>query len=335
MITKQQYVEYLISTPINYTCTNLAEHLAGVSHDVVSDYLQRDKQTSRQLWELVAGLIDDGPEACLIIDDSVQNKQYSRSIEMVKLQYSGAVGGLVRGIGVVNLVHTHGKDGEHYPIDFRVYAKGADGKTKNDHFREMLLRAVVEKQIQAKKLLFDSWYASWKNLKLAQRLGLVFYTTLKNNRLVSLSKESGYVHLDEIEWTAERLKNGIIVKLKKVPFKVKLFKVVATNGDIDWIITNDLAETVTTQVAQEADDLRWQVEEFHRELKQLTGSEKCQCRKARSQRNHLACCYHAWVSLKVHAQALDKTIYRVRTDLFSDYLRAELRNPTIKAFQPV
>ena len=198
----------------------------------------------------------------------------------------------------------------------------------------MLLRAVVEKGIKAKKLLFDSWYSSWKNLKLVNRLSLTFYTTLKNNRLVSLSKEGGYIHLDEIEWTEERLKNGIFVKLKKVPFKVKLFKVVAKNGDIDWLITNDLDETVTTQVAQEVDDLRWQVEEFHRELKQLTGSEKCQCRKARSQRNHLACCYHAWLSLKVQANALDKTIYRIRTDLFSDYLRAELKNPTIQAFQP-
>ncbi len=334
MITKQQYVEYLISTPFNYTCTNLAEHFDGVSHDVVSDYLARDKQTARHLWELVESLLDDSPDAWLIIDDSVQNKQYSRSIEMVKLQYSGAVGGLVRGIGVVNLVHTNGEAGDHYPIDFRVYAKEADGKTKNDHFQEMLLRAVVEKKIKAKHVLFDSWYASWKNLKHTHRLGLIFYTALKSNRLVSLSKESGYIHLDQIEWNEEQLVNGIIVKLKKVPFKVKLFKVVATNGDIDWIITNDLDDTVTTQVAQEADDLRWQVEEFHRELKQLTGSEKCQCRKARSQRNHLACCYHAWVSLKVQANALNKTVYRVRTDLFSDYLRNELRNPTIKAFQP-
>jgi hypothetical protein len=334
MITKQQYVEYLISTPINYTCTNLADHLGDVSHDVVSDYLARDKQTARHLWELVEGVIDDRPEAWLIVDDSVHNKQYSRSIEMVKLQYSGAVGGLVRGIGVVNLVHTNGEDGEHYPVDFRVYAKEADGKTKNDHFREMMLRAVVEKKIKAKRILFDSWYASWKNLKHVHRLGLFFFTTLKSNRLVSLSKENGYIHLDELDWTEDRLKNGVIVKLKKVPFKVKLFKVVAKNGDIDWIITNDLDETMTVKVAQEADDLRWQVEEFHRELKQLTGSEKCQCRKARSQRNHLACCYHAWLSLKVQANALNKTIYRVRTDLFSDYLRNELRNPTIKAFQP-
>ena len=90
MITKQKYVEYLVSTPINYTCTNLAEHLDGMSHDVVSNYLKRERLTARHLWELVAEQIDDSPEAYLILDDSVQDKRYSRSIEMVKLQYSGA-----------------------------------------------------------------------------------------------------------------------------------------------------------------------------------------------------------------------------------------------------
>lgn len=334
MITKQKYVEYLLSTPINYTCTNLADHLEGVSHDVVGNSLKRERLTARHLWELAQGLIDDHPNAYLIIDDSVQDKRYSRSIELVKRQYSGAEGGLVRGIGVVNLVHTTGKEGAHYPIDFRIYAKEADGKTKNDHFQEMLLRALDEKQIQAKTILFDNWYASWKNLKLVHRLGLIFYTTLKSNRVVSLSKEDGYVYPKDVDWTTDRLKSGVTVKLNKIPFKVKLFKGVATNGDIDWIITNDLDETVITQVAQEANDVRWQVEEFHRELKQLTGSAQCQCRKARSQRNHLACCYHAWLSLKVQAIRLNKTIYRVRTDLFSDYLRAELRNPSIPAFQP-
>ena len=106
MITKQQYVEYLLSTPINHTCTNLAEHLEGINHDVVSDYLEREKLSARHLWELVETLIDDSPEAWLIVDDSVHSKQYSQSIKMVKLQYSGAVGGLVRGIGVVSIWFT-------------------------------------------------------------------------------------------------------------------------------------------------------------------------------------------------------------------------------------
>jgi hypothetical protein len=124
-----------------------------------------------------------------------------------------------------------------------------------------------------------------------------------------------------------------MVKLQKVPFKVKLFKLVAPNGDIDWVITNDLDSTTTAQVAQDANDVRWEVEQFHRELKQLTGSEKYQCRQQRSQRNHLACCYHAWLSMKVKAHALHKTIYHVKSDLFTDYLRAELRSPRISAFQ--
>jgi hypothetical protein len=330
MITKQRYIEYLISTPINYTCYNLSEHLEAVSHDVVSNFLKRNRITARQVWELVKNLIRNTEDSFLIIDDSVQDKRYSKSIELVKKQYSGATGGLVRGIGVVNLVHSDGK--EHYPIDYRIYDNSVDGKTKNDHFKDMLVNAVADKGIRAKTVLFDSWYAAWENLKLVNTLKMTFYTTLKSNRLVSPSKDEGYIHLDDIDWTPERLKAGVSVKLKKVPFEVKLFKLVATNGDIDWLITNEPDDNLTVQAAQKANDVRWQIEQFHREIKQLTGSEKCQCRKARSQRNHLACCYHAWISLKVKAKTLKISLYQIRKNLFSDYLKVELENPRIKAY---
>jgi hypothetical protein len=335
MITKAQYVEYLISTVGNFTGTNLAEHLDEVSHDTITDYLQSKRHSSRTLWELVDELIADSAKAFLIVDDSVQDKRYSRFIELVKLQYSGAEHGLVRGIGIVNLVHSAGAKGDFYPIDYRIYAPEQDGKTKNDHFVEMVMNAILEKGIQAKRILFDSWYASVGNLKLVNRLGLIFFTTLKSNRMVSLNKEAGYIHLQEIEWTPEQLQNGLMIKLKEVPFKVRLFKIVATNGDIDWVITNSPDETLTTQAAQDVSDVRWQVEELHRGLKQLTGTEKCQCRKGRSQRNHIACCYHAWLSLKVKAKQLGKTLYQIKHDLLSDYLRAELRNPRIQAFLPI
>lgn len=330
MITKRQYIEYLISTPVNYTCSNLAEHLDGVSHDAITDYLQRERLTARGLWELVQPLLQDSEAAYLIVDDSVQNKQYSRKIELVKKQYSGAVHGLVRGIGVVNLVHSDGED--FYPIDYRVYAPEADGKTKNDHFREMVLNAKSDKQLKARTLLFDSWYASVDNLKLVQRLDMFFVTTLKDNRMVSLSKEGGYIHLQDIEWSEHRLTYGVPVKLKEIPFKVQLFKVVAPNGDIEWVITNHPEGSFTTPDIQDENAGRWQIEQLHRELKQLTGSEKCECRKARSQRNHLACCYLAWLALKLKARHLGKTLYAVQHDLLSDYLRAELRHPRIPAY---
>jgi len=328
MMNKRHYIEYLISTPANYTCSNLARHLENVSHDAVSDYLQREKLTARGLWELVKPILADSPQAYFILDDSVQDKRYSKKIELVKLQYSGAAQGLVRGIGIVNLVHSDGTN--YYPIDYRIYAPDTDGKTKNEHFREMLIAAIADKQLQARTILFDSWYASVDNLKLIERLERYFVTTLKANRKVSLSAESGYVHLEELEWNQTQLQTGQLVKLKELPFKVRLFKVVATNGDVEWVITNHPALT-KAHLVQEANEVRWQVEQMHRELKQLTGTEKCECRGARSQRNHLALCYQAWLAIKLKAKALHKTAYQVVKDLWSDYLRAELRNPHISA----
>ena len=81
MITKQKYVEYLVRTPINHTCTNLAEHLDDMSHDVVSDFLKRERLTASHRWELLEERIDDSADAYLIIDDSLQDKRYARSIE--------------------------------------------------------------------------------------------------------------------------------------------------------------------------------------------------------------------------------------------------------------
>lgn len=360
-MTKQQYIQYLVATPNNYTCTHLANHLEGeaaTSHDAISDFLRREKITPRRLWEVVQPLLCDSADSYLVVDDSVQNKQYSRKIELVKLQYSGAEGGLVRGIGVVNLLHSSGgQEGDFFPIDFRVYDPEADGKSKNDHFLEMLLRAKSDKQLQANTVLFDTWYASVDNLKVIHRLGMVFVTTLKSNRLVSTSKEQyeasreqnkgkpgktkGYVHLDTLDWDQDSLRHGKLIKLKELPFLVRLFKLVATNGDIEWVITNrdlDADDNGEAQARLTADDVqdenavRWQIEQLHRELKQLVGTEKCQCRAARAQRNHLACCYLAWLTLKVHARKVGTTLYAAHANLLRDFLRAQLRQPTLPAY---
>ncbi len=331
MITKNQYIEYLLSTAINYTCSNLSEHLENVSHDSATDFLQNSKFTPGDLWELVKNRIDDRAEAFLLVDDSVQNKQYSQAIETVKLQYSGNEHGLVKGIGLVNLVHTNGCLGDFYPVNYRIYNPDSDGKSKNEHFREMFTQAVEKQKIKARNIAFDSWYASVDNLKMIHRSGWTFYTNLKSNRRVSITKEVGYQHLEELEWSQEELISGKLMRLKEVPFWLKLFKLVATNGDVEWVVTNKLTDDFTRLRAIEAVQVRWQVEEFHREFKQLTGSEKCQCRKESSQRNHLACCYAAWVAIKVKATEMRKTVYQLRNGLFTEYLKSQLQNPTIPA----
>ena len=330
MITKEQYIEFLISTPVNYTCTHLSDHMSGVSHDSIADFLQSQRLTAQSIWSYAEPLIDDTEESFLIIDDSVQEKPHSKAIAFVYPHYSGNKHAIVRGIDIVNMVHSSG-DGDYYPVDYRIYAPEYIKATKNDHFLAMLKNAFDVRKLRAKYILFDSWYASVDNLKYIHRQDRIFYTTLKSNRLVSITKEEGYIHLQDIEWTKERLTTGLSVKLKEVPFRVQLFKVVAKNGDIDWVITNDPNPNLTTTIVRGQNDVRWDVECFHRELKQLTGIEKCQCRSSWAQRNHIACCYQAWLALKVHASKFKKTLYRVQNELLSDYLMSELRNPHVRA----
>src|SRR5437870_858012 len=90
----------------------------------------------------------------LIVDDSVQNKQYSQQIGLVQRQYSGAEHGLVRGSDSVHLVAYDGQ--EYDPIDYRIDAPQVDGNTKNDLFGEMLMAAKHRKGIQARTVLVDS-----------------------------------------------------------------------------------------------------------------------------------------------------------------------------------
>ena len=85
------------------------------------------------------------------------------------------------------------------------------------------------------------------------------------------------------------------VWLKEGPFEVKLFQLVATKDDIEWLITHHLTTHSTREVVIDSGQVSWQVEKFHRSIKQLTGAEKCQCRMTRAQYNHLQYRYLALV----------------------------------------
>jgi len=75
----------------------------------------------------VTSLLRDFPEAFLLVDDSVQDKRYSRSIDVTKRQYPGNAHGMVTSIGLVNRVHSSGEAGDSPPLDYRVCAPDQDG----------------------------------------------------------------------------------------------------------------------------------------------------------------------------------------------------------------
>lgn len=72
--TKLDYCQYLLSSPINYTVTNLADHLDGISHDRINRYLRGEKLTPCLLWDNVNPLLQASENAYVLFDDTVLDK---------------------------------------------------------------------------------------------------------------------------------------------------------------------------------------------------------------------------------------------------------------------
>ncbi|WP_107806998.1 IS701 family transposase [Nodularia spumigena] len=329
--TKLNYCQYLLSSQINYTITNLAEHLEHISHDAINYYLKREKLTPRLLWENVKDVIELDANSYIIFDDSILDKRYSKEIEMVRKQYSGNEHGIIKGIGVVSCVYVNPKVQRFWVIDYRIFNPDVDGKTKIDHVKDMLQNLVYQKLLPFDTVLMDTWYAVHSLMLYIDSLEKVYYCPLKNNRLVddTLGKEK-YKRIDLLQWSEEELECGKIIKIKGFPAqkKVKLFRVAVSTNRTDYVATNDLSQS-STNVVQKVCKIRWKIEEFHREIKQLTGIESCQCRKARLQRNHIACAMLVWIRLKNLAYQTGQTVYQIKHNLLSNYLIQQLKRPSI------
>ena len=330
-VTRIDYCQYLLSSQINYTLTYFAEHSEKFSHDAVNRYLAGDQIRPRLVWENVKDQVVQTPEGYVIFDDTVADKNHSFKIELVRRQYSGNAHGLIKGIGVVTCVYVNPNLDQFWIIDYRIYDPDGDGKTKLDHVHDMLTNCVYQKQLQFRTVLMDTWYATKDAMLYIEQLGKVYCCPLKDNRQVDDSVGAApYRRVDSLDWTRAERKHGKVIKIKGFPkdHKVKLFRVVLSTQRTDYVVTNDLAQN-DTQATQQACGVRWKIEQFHRETKQLTGLEGCQCRKARIVRNHIGCAILVWVRLKQVAQETEQTVYKLKRGLLSDYMRQQLKSPTI------
>ena len=330
-LSRLGYCQYLLTSPTNYTLTNFADHVENMSHDAITRYLRVERLTPRLVWDNVHTQIVTHADGCVLFDDSVLDKNHSHKIELVRRQYSGNAHGLIKGIGVVNCVYVNPQTGEYWIIDYRIYDPDGDGKTKLDHVRDMLGNLVHHKGLPFRRVLMDTWYATRDLMLFIESLKKTYYCPLRNNRLVDDSGgESPYRRIDLLQWDEDALAHGKTVKIKGFPkhHKLKLFRVEVSTHRTDWVVTNDQTQD-SVQATQDACRLRWKIEQFHREAKQLTGIERCQCRKARSQRNHIASAILVWIRLADIARQTSRTIYRVKHDMLDDFLRRELRNPSV------
>jgi len=331
-VTRLDYCQFLLVSQTNYTLTYFAEHSPGFSHDAVKRYLEAEKLTARMVWESVRGQVVSSEEGYLAFDDTVLDHNSSFKIEVVRRQYSGNAHAVIKGIGVVTCVYINPALDQFWIIDYRIYDPDGDGKTKLDHVREMLNHAIADKQLPFRGVLMDSWYAERKLILHIERLNKVYYCPLKDNRQVDDSAgPSGYQRVDSLQWSEREGQQGKRVHLKDFPtdHQVKLFRLVLSTKRTDYIATNDMAQD-STQDTRNVCALRWKIEQFHREIKQTTGIEGCQCRLARMQRNHIACAMLVWVRLKQVAQATASTLYQLKHRLLDDYMRSQLRSPAIQ-----
>ncbi len=328
---KLDYCQYLLSSPINYTLTNLAEHLEGVSHDRINRYLRGEKLTPRQLWQTVKDDVVTSELGYIIFDDSVLDKRFARVIECTQVQYSGNAHGLVRGIGLVSCLYVNPELGQYWLIDYRIYDKATDGYSKLEHVQSMLLGVVNHKRLPVRTVLMDSWYASQKLMALIDQLGKIYYCPLKRNRLVDDSAgQLPYRQVDHLSWHESELANGKLIKIRNFPAdkKVKLFRVTVSSHRTDFVVTNDKTQD-STQATTTICGVRWKIEVVHRELKQLTGIESCQCRKGRIQRNHIHCALLVWDFLRRQARDRSASLYQVADQPLSDFLRQQLARPSL------
>lgn len=312
------YTQWLLAAQDSYTCTEL-EKVAPTSmaHDSPTRLLAKQKLTPKVLWKNVQPHIDPAG-GLLIVDDSVVDKPRMQKLPLVRWQYSGAHHDVVKGIGLTSLLWTQAGSDDHIPVDYRLYDPGTDGKTKNQHFQEMA-RTASFRGFKPEYVLFDSWYTSLENLKTVRALGWHWLGGLRKNRVVSTGPQQ-QTNLDKLNISS----SGTKVHLRGYGF-IKVFKSADNDGRVDYYGTSNL--NLTASDVERIYGKRWQIEEYHRGLKQQCGIAKCQARTSRSQRNHIWASIHAFVILELHRKVTGTTWQEAKRSIVRQAVQRYLLKP--------
>jgi hypothetical protein len=203
----------------------LAEVAGGeFAHDAANRFLNREDFSGKDLFEEARGLMEvEG--GTLSVDDTVLDKPYSQEgkTELVGYFWSGKHGCAVKGVCLVTLLYTDLK-GLRLPVNFRIVDK-AEGKTKNELFREMV-GEVLAWGLRPALVSADSWYSGLENLKFLRHQGLGFLIGLEKNRIVS-EREHEYVPVEDLELPDR----GKVVHLRKFGF-VSVFRTLDKNHEV-------------------------------------------------------------------------------------------------------
>jgi hypothetical protein len=330
------YTDYLISSFGLTTGTGLSLLLDGaISHDRLQRFLGSPVKSGKDLWLVVKPYVRQvqQEEGVIIIDDSIAEKPYTDENEIVCWHYDHTSGQTIKGINFLTALYHVGE--VSLPVNYHLVAKTevyTDEKTgqqkrrstvsKNDIYRQ-LLQQVVQNQIPFRYVLNDVWFASAENMMFVKHeLKRDFVMPLKTNRKVALSledkKQGRYVRLDSLVIEAGTV---MTIYLEGVDFPLSLVKQVFTNEDgslgILYLVTSDLNLTfdqITTLYGK-----RWNVEPYHKSLKQNASLAKSPTKTVTTQSNHVFAALCAYIKLEILKVSTHTNHFALKSKL---YLRA-------------
>lgn len=318
------YINFLIAaqqvfSSVEASRTHPAEEQAP-AHDAYTRLLKRVPPDSDKLWQEVEPLVKR-KTGVVVVDDTTLDKPYATQMALVTGHWSGKHGRVVQGINLLSLVWTDGSC--RLPCDFRLYNKAQDGLSKNDLFQHLIQQANA-REFEPELVAFDSWYSGLDNLKLLRTLEWHWLTQLKSNREVSLDR-SGNRAIREVFIPVQ----GCLVHLKGYGW-IKVFRTVDTHGNAEFWATSRLDMTLE-QAAFYALDA-WQVEVYHRGLKQFTGIQAAQYRLEVSQRNHIGLAIRAFLRLEAHRLRTGLSWFEAKTGIIRSAMRQYLAQPSITLY---
>ncbi len=193
----------------------------------------------------------------------------------------------------------------------------AEGKTENDYFQDMLTE-VLAWGLEPGFVTGDSWYSCVDNLKLIRNHQTGLFFAVEGNRLVSVEKGS-WVQVRQLEIPED----GLMVWLKNFGY-VKLFRTTLKEQVRHYI--SSLPDEEKTAVFDkkaftEQHDRHWQIEQYHRAIKQVCNIERFQVRNKRAINNHIFSPICGFVQLqKLSFADVINNCYSVQRNLFNDVM---------------
>ena len=109
---------------------------------------------------------------------------------------------------------------------------------------------------------------------------------------------------------------------------VRVFRIDAPDGVAEYWATGDLA--MDPGMRRHYAEASFAIENYHRELKQNCGVEKCQVRSERAQRNHIGMAIRAFLRLEWHHFTTGISGFLAKTDIVVEAMRHYLATPWIQ-----